>query len=72
MILSKFLSLFKSKSDHVTPIVHSGALEIAYIEGFDRGFDTAIKFVSDINKETKDKIRQQAINETIERLNANK
>lgn len=65
MTLSLFGWPSKSKINHATPI------EMAFIEGYGKGFIKGLESASEIDIKTKDFIRNRAIQEAMERLNGN-
>ena len=46
--------------------------EIAFIEGLSRGFELGLSMASQFDKEAKDKMKTEAINEALERIRGNK
>lgn len=68
MIFSQLGSLFKNKPK---PEFKYDDKELAYLSGFDKGFELGIHMASELDLKVKDKIRQQAMSETLERLRGN-
>ena len=63
-ILSRFLNLKKDN-----PSTHRDVFDHAYIEGFSNGFETGLRMSSEVDKLTLDRIRTNAIDDTLRRLN---
>lgn len=67
MTFSLFGWLSKNKSvEHATPI------EMAFIEGYSKGFENGLASATELDTKTKEFIRNKAISESLERLNGNK
>lgn len=58
---------FKQKPGfpHATPI------EMAYIEGFNKGFGLGLEMASEVDKSAFSKVREKAIEDTLQRLHGN-
>ena len=54
-----------SKVEHATPI------ELAFIEGYSKGFENGLESASELDSKTKEFIRNKAIGEALESLNGN-
>jgi hypothetical protein len=63
MIFSRLLSRWTSPA-------HKDTEEI-YARGFDRGFQIGIEMASQLDQEVKRKLRDEAINDALERMNGN-
>ena len=66
MTFSLFGWQSKSKVSHATPI------EMAFIEGYSKGFENGLSSASELDDKTKEFIRNKAISEALERLHGNK
>ena len=55
----------KNKVEHATPI------EMAFIEGYSKGFEKGLLGASELDQKTKDFIRNRAIEDALGRINGN-
>lgn len=62
---------FFSKSKNKLPIKRSD-IENAFIEGFSSGLKYGLDMASEFDSQIREKIRQQAIDDAIRRMNGNK
>ena len=63
--------IFKCKHDKGLEIPNTSIIEKAYMEGFANGFIKGLQMSSNVDEEFSLKVREQAIQETLERLNGN-
>ena len=55
-----------------TSIAHATPIEMAFIEGYSKGFENGLASASELDDKTKEFIRNKAISEALERLHGNK
>lgn len=60
---------FNAKKENQIP--HITPLEMAYVEGFNRGFETGFNMASEVDKTAFSKVREKAIEDTLVRMNGN-
>jgi len=54
-----------------TSVTHATPMEMAFIEGYSKGFENGLASASELDNKTKEFIRNKAIGEALERLNGN-
>lgn len=69
MILSRFLSAFKSKE--TKHVAHATPIEIAYIEGLEKGIDIGMNIGPSVLEKVHNNAKAQAIKETLDRFKIN-
>lgn len=71
MTLSKWYWPFKNTKKESTLVPHAAPLELAYIEGFESGFEMGLKMASTLDEKAKKHIYDSALDESLKRLNGN-
>ena len=71
MTFSKLFYLFKKNKPEVQSVPHATPLEIAYIEGFESGFEMGLSMASTLDEKAKKHIYDTALDESLKRLHGN-
>lgn len=71
MRLSKLFWPFKKNRPDSQSVPHATPLELAYIEGFESGFEMGLSMASTLDDIAKKHIYDSALDESLKRLHAN-
>ena len=71
MILSKLFWPFKKNKSESQSVPHAAPLELAYIEGFESGFEMGLSMASTLDERAKKHIYDTALTKALEELHGN-